>query len=173
MIKPVPLLLAAMVLVTACTTVRESRMNPMNWFGPSRSRAVQVEEGVNPLIPARRATWTIDGISLNPQEAVYEGLLVLTVTELVVERRPGGAVIRASGIGGKSGIYDPRLIAIEAESDEKTLTFELRALPGMTATVGSEFARSVTAAIILTDQQLGAVRTIRVKGRDNERVTRR
>ncbi|MCH2094546.1 MAG: hypothetical protein MK160_05440 [Rhodobacteraceae bacterium] len=173
MIKPVPLMLAAMVLITACSAVRDSQFNPVNWFGASRSRAVETAEGVNPLIPARRQRVNILGLGSDEPETPYEGLLVITVTELAVERRPGGAVIRASGIGGKSGLYDPRLIRDESESNATTLTFELRALPGMIGTSGGEFARSVTAAVVLTDQQLGSIRTIRVKGRTNERVTRR
>ena len=159
-------ILSALVL-TGCGTVRESRYNPMNWFGRGVAEPVAAEETVNPLIPRRRAS-----IFQASQEAAYDGQPIAEVSQLLVERRPGGAVIRATGVANRQGPYEVRLVRDEAATDEDTLTYVMRAYqqPGP---VGSERSRRVTAAVWLTDNDLLGIRTIRVVGASNAQVSRR
>lgn len=161
------LLLSALVL-TSCGGIRESRLNPFNWFGRSTSEPVAVDGEVNPLIPRRRAV----SIFRRAEDETYRGSLVGEVTELLVERRPGGAVIRATGVTDRQGPFELRLVKVDAESNESVLTYEFRALqvPGPS---GSELSRTYTAALWLTDQDLGTIREIRVKGLRNVRSSRR
>ena len=62
-------------LLSGCATVRESRFNPFNWFGS-------------------------DEESLSPIDVENERRpLVAEITSLVVERTPGGAIVRANSFG--------------------------------------------------------------------------
>ncbi|KUF11609.1 hypothetical protein [Pseudoponticoccus marisrubri] len=160
------LLLSALVL-TSCGTVRDSRLNPMNWFGRSTAQPVATEGEVNPLIPRRRAS-----ILRPQQDDTYRGQLIGDVTELLVERRPGGAVIRATGVADYQGVYDVRLVKVDEESDAGTLTLDFRALQ-LRGPQGRPASRTVTAAVWLTDNELGAIRTIRVKSARTVRTSRR
>ena len=71
------------------------------------------------------------------------------------------------------GGHDVRLVEQE-DGDPATLSFEFLALqpPGGTG-VGSAHTRSVTAARILTEQELFGVHTIRVISKSNVRTVRR
>ena len=160
-----------LVSLAGCGAIRDSRANPFNWFGGERSAPrtqAQVDAAVNPLIPARRAS-----IFRSEQDDAYRGTLVGTVTELSVERAPGGAVIRATGVAVALGAFDPRLVEVETETPD-VLRYELRALqPGSNRGQGTETARSVTVAVGISDQALAPVRVIEVVGAQNERSLRR
>lgn len=164
--RTVILALAASVALAGCSTVRESRFNPFNWFGASRSAPVD-DSDVNALIPQRSS------IFARRAEAAYAGQPITEITELLVEPRPGGAILRATGLADRAGPFDARLTPEEDQTDGQTLTYALRVLqaPGPRS-VGAR-ARMVTVAIPLTTQQLSGVRTIRVLGATNQRVTSR
>ena len=164
--------LASLVLATAlsaCSGARESRLNPFNWFGRSTSVVVAepAESEVNALIPKRRS------IFARSPEPPYAGTLVQEVTALHARQTPGGAVIEATGVCVALGGHDVRLVEQE-DGDPATLSFEFLALqpPGGTG-VGSAHTRSVTAAKILTEQELFGVHTIRVISKSNVRTVRR
>ncbi|WP_300584117.1 hypothetical protein [Marivita sp.] len=169
--KPVTLLILATVMLTGCATISESRLNPFNWFGssePDPAAADVANAKVNPLIPARRAS-----IFRDDGPEVFAGRPIAEVTELLVERRPGGAVIRATGQADRLGPFDVRLIADEAASVDGTLVYDLKALqqPGPRNT--NPRARQVTAGLWITDQSLAGIRTITVRGANNARSVRR
>ena len=90
--KTITLLLAASLVLSACATIRDSRVNPLNWFGQSRSERVERPESTNPLIPRRGGLFSRDN-----REEVYDGRPFEQVTDLTVERVPGGAILRATG----------------------------------------------------------------------------
>lgn len=168
--KPISVLVLSALVLTSCGAVRESRMNPFNWFGRSTPVASGVradQEGYNPLIPTRQ-----ESIFRREKQAVYTGVLVDEISEMFVERRPGGALIRAVGVARYQGPYAVRLVKDEAASTGGTLAYELRA-EQYRGQVGSEASRSVTAAVWVTDQQLATVNSIVVKGRNNARTSRR
>jgi hypothetical protein len=78
---PVTAALIAVTLLASCGTIRESRLNPMNWFGKSR----EVEQ-----------TAVLTEAPQDPRT------LVQTVLSMAVEPFPGGAIIRATGLPGRS-----------------------------------------------------------------------
>ena len=161
--------LAVALVLSGCAAVRASRYNPFNWFGRSSSQPVAAAgEDVNPLIPRRRAS-----IFRDDRPVVYQGRLIGEVSELLVERRPGGAVIRATGVADRMGPWDVRLVKVDEESADGVLTFDMRNLRQPGPAGGSEWARSVTAAVALSDNDLAGIRTIRVKGARNVRTVRR
>jgi len=166
--KTLTLLVVAGLTLSACGSVRDSRLNPVNWFGQSRSESVEREAKTNALIPERRA------LSRKRDEAPAPGPLVQRITALTVDRTAGGAVIRAEGVTAAGGAFDVGMLPIEAGQDDATLSFELRArLPARTTPGAPEAARKVIAATSVTNQQLQGVRSIRVMGLENMRSTRR
>jgi hypothetical protein len=169
MVKPFSVLLLSAVALSGCGGLRDSAVNPMNWFGRSTSApAVQhTDTEVNPLIPARR-----ESIFRSESDDSYQGTDVAEVTELLIERRPGGAIIRATGVAIYQNAFEVRLVKIDAESNESTLTYALRALQPV-GPQGSANARLLTAAEWLTDNELAGIRTIQVKSRGNTRTVRR
>lgn len=160
------LILAA--LLAGCGTVRESRLNPFNWFGRGVSEPVQAADtNFNPLIPRRRAS-----IFRDTRPEAYLGRPVGEVTELLIERRPGGAIIRATGIADTLGPHDVRFVKDEEASDADTLAYSFRAVQ-VRGPAGSARSRTVTAAVFLSDIELRDIRTIRVTGLRNSQVSRR
>lgn len=155
-----PLLVSVLVL-SGCGN---SRLNPFNWFGRSTSEAV--EQSTNPLIPTRSG--------FRRPEATYQGRIVDQITGLVIERAPGGALIRVTGLAATQGSYD---VLIEPENEDElpvkgVLTYTLKArLPARPQ--GPATTREIVAAHFLTNQQLEGVRSIRVLGARNARSVRR
>ncbi|MCC1492700.1 hypothetical protein [Cognatishimia sp. F0-27] len=167
MLKSVVTLVVVGSLVAGCASVRDSRMNPFNWFGNSRSEPVAQDPDVNPLIPQRRA-----GFFQASRPEAYAGTMIEEISELRVERRPGGAIVTATGISALQGPFDVRLVRVDDETTETTLTYEMRRLQ-QRGRAGSPLSRSVTAAVWLTDNELNGINTIRVKGTQNIRNVRR
>jgi hypothetical protein len=168
MVRSVAGLVVAALVLGGCAGVRDSRLNPFNWFGRAEPAPVVASEtGVNPLIPRRRAS-----IFRDDEPEVYAGAPVQRITDLAVERRPGGAIVRATGVAARLGPWEVRMVPTETAGPAGELTFTLRAylqrLP-----FGTEAARTLTAAVFLSDQDLAGVSSIRVLGAENALAVRR
>lgn len=169
--KPVTLLILATLVLTSCSSVRESRFNPGNWFGSSQPdpEAMNVADAeVNPLIPRRRAS-----IFFNNQAEAFAGRPIAEINELLVERRPGGAIIRATGTADRAGPFDVRLIPDIEASTDSTLVLDLKALQSAGPRSVGARARQVTVGQWVTDQELRGIRTITVRSANNARSVRR
>jgi len=165
--KSILSLLTAGLLLSACGSVRDSALNPFNWFGRSRSEPV-AEGPVNPLIPKRR------GVFSRSPEPEYSGALVDTIAELHVERVAGGAIIHVKGIAASQGSHDVRLVEDEDDDKPDTLTYTLKSLRSpYRELVGPPRGREIVAAQSVTDNELAGIRTIRVIGLRNARSTSR
>ncbi|MEO0939812.1 MAG: hypothetical protein AAFY38_16800 [Pseudomonadota bacterium] len=173
MMRPLTLLVISSLALGACG-LRDSRVNPFNWFGNSRAEPVEqtAPEAVNPLIPARS-----NGIfaTARAEAEIYRGTPVAVISALSVERVPGGAIVRATGTDRVQGLYDVRLTPEnDGEAVNGVLSWRLEALrPAGARQGGAEATRRVTAAVALTDQDLRGVSTIRVSGLENARTSRR
>jgi len=150
-------MIVTMLLVTSlagCTRITESRLNPFNWFGSDKSETaaptvVQVQD--------RRP-------------------LVAEITQLVVERTPGGAIIRVTGLPPHQGWFAPELVreTPEGAPANGVLAYSLRAVPPReTVRVSTVQSRELTVAVYLTNLELAQVRVIRVTGARNARSVRR
>lgn len=156
---PVLVLLTATLTLSAC----QSRWNPANWW----DKDVTAEESVNPLIPDQ----TEEGRSFfAAQETVeYRGLPIDKVTTVEVHRVTEGRLIMAVGVSSVHGTSDTRLILPEEGALEGgVLTLNLMGRPPLEPIIGgSNQTREVTTAVVLTEQQMAGVRTIRVKALTN------
>ncbi|MBR9649688.1 hypothetical protein [Thalassovita aquimarina] len=162
--KSLSVLLISAVVLSGCGN---SRLNPKNWFGRSQPAPVANAADVNPLIPARRSR-------LLARDTSYQGQLVGEIRDLTIERVPGGAMARVTGLADRQGPYEVRLMPMnDGQPVGGVLSFELRALGSPRNPVGPEASRLLTAAVFLTDQELAGVREIKVLGARNARSSRR
>lgn len=187
------MLIASIGLAGCGGSLRESRLNPVNWFGSSTSQEVEsgtvttadgrVEE-INPLIgedkqsqlvAANRSSLQKSGIlRRRNKESPYLGTRVDQVTELVVEPTSTGAIVRVSGLSGRQGAFDVRLLPIdEDQPQDGVMTYELLALQPVNTPQGPARTRQLQAAAPLSSAELDEIRTIRVIARRNVRTTRR
>jgi hypothetical protein len=158
---PVLLLLTTTLALSAC----QSRWNPSNWWGKDRESQVQTE--TNALIPEK----TEDGRSFfqSQETAEYRGLPIDKVTSVEVHKVTEGRLIMAVGVSSVHGTSDIRLIVpSEAALEGGVLTLDLMGRPPIEPVVGgSDQSREVTTAVVLTEQEMAGVRTIRVKALTN------
>ncbi|MCG6903970.1 MAG: hypothetical protein LJE68_14945 [Rhodobacter sp.] len=149
------IILALMVVGTLanCSRVAESRLNPFNWFG--RSERTQVVVASNPNADPRK--------------------LVAQIITLRVEKVPGGAIVRATGLPTRQGYYDGELLPVVAENaPEGVLSYEFRISPPLEQTrVSTQQSREVVVALFVSEQSLAGVRQIRVSAASNALVVRR
>lgn len=170
--KTLTVLLVSSLFVTACG-FRDSRVNPLNWFGRAQSVPVAQESAsANPLIPHSTGLFA----RARAADDEYVGRPFEQVTDLTIERVPGGAIIRATGLAARQGIYAVQLTP--ATKDETpvdgVLTYRIEGIrPSRATAVGTKPTREVTAGRQLTDRDLRGVRTIRVEGQLNALVARR
>lgn len=169
------LLLVGAMTLGACST----RLNPFNWFDRGQSEPVQPQQEVeekNPLIPeSERVRLNLFGLR-NDDDAEYPGGPIDQVSGLVIERVPGGAVIRATGVADYQGAFGVRLQPANEDevAEDGVLTYRLEVIrPDRARVGGPERVREVTAARHLTDNQLAGVRTIRVEGLRNAQTSSR
>jgi hypothetical protein len=144
--------LAAGMVVTGCASVRDSRLNPFNWFGRSQEeRAVA------------QAAAVVDGGRVQVDQVIA----------LTVEPASGGAIVRAVGVPETQGWYKAELIREETEAEgEAVFRFVVKKPEGVALT-GTPMSREITAATFLTTFQLESIRTVTVTGARNARSTRR
>lgn len=168
--------LIATLTLSACGTIRDSRVNPFNWFGNARSEPVErdTRAETNPLIPVADR----GGLFRSTRDVVeeYRGVPVDQVSGLVIERVPGGAIVRATGISAFDNPFAVRLSPTtdDFEPVDGVLTFRLEAeRPRRPSRTTSTRVRTVTAGLYLSDRELRDVRVIRVEGERNAQTTSR
>ncbi len=165
-----PLFLCSTLVLAGCgDRLRNSTLNPGNWFGGSRSAPVSASGGpekTNPLIPKRNSV-------LARVTETYAGTAVSEVADFRVERRPGGAVIIATGLADGLGYFDAKLVPDET-SAAGVLSYTLSAVrPEVVTASPTQAARQIIVATAVTDQELKGIRRIVVRAQTNERSVRR
>ncbi len=147
-----PLLIAVLCTALAgCGGLRESRLNPFNWF--KKSQPTELVE-----VPVASA----DGRQL-----------IDAVLTLSVEPIPGGAIVRATGQTPTQGWWSAELVPLPL-NENGVLVYEFRLKPPETVTnVNTPRSREVDVAIYISDFKLEPVREIVVQGATNARVARR
>lgn len=173
MSRSIATLLVVTLLLGACST----RINPFNWFGGSRNEPrPERQVNDNPLIPEERERRGFFNLRAARERAnIYRGEPVDVISNLVIERVPGGAVIRATGLSRYQNVYDVQLTPLdEDQGEDGVLAYRLEAvIPERPIAGGPERLRRISAAQAVTDQDLENIRAIRVAGIENARVSRR
>ncbi|WP_232830644.1 hypothetical protein [Tropicimonas sp. IMCC34011] len=148
--------LAAVTVISGCGTVRESRLNPFNWFGGGQSQTMLVEDGDIAAPVDRRG-------------------LVDQVVEISVDRAPGGAIVSAVGLPPSQGFWAADLVPANAEIDGDAIptggviVLDFRVFPpAEPKPAGTPPSRELTAGLFLTDQTLAGTRQIVVRGARNQ-----
>lgn len=154
------LVLCAGLTVTGCARLAESRLNPLTWFGPSTTVATAPAAGAErrPLVPAGRASVTVDA-----------RVPVDRITALAVDRRPGGGILRATGLAAGPGPFNAQLVRRGVEGGVLVLDFVVERPAGV-AVSGTQ---RVTVATLLDAAELDSVRVIRVRAAEGAREVRR
>lgn len=139
------------VALAGCAGVRQSRLNPFNWFKRSEPRE----------------TIVLPGEKTDPRG------LVETVLSMQVEPIPGGAIVRARGLNPTQGWWDAELVKQDVD-EQGVLVYEFRLLPPIArADVNTQQSREIDVAIYISDIKLQDVREIVVQGATNARSARR
>ncbi len=142
--------LCATLALGACSSVGKSRLNPFNWFG--RSEQVQV--------------------SAPTADAADPRALVAQVTDLTLERMPGGVIVRATGLPPTQGYWQAELVARPIEDGK--ITYDFRVFPPITPQASSTTqSREVIVGAFLSNIKLDRIRQITVQGANNARTTSR
>jgi len=145
------LVLGLAVALAGCGGVRDSKLNPFNWFRKSKPRETIVLPG----------------------EKVDARGLVDTVLTLAVEPIPGGAIVRARGQLPVQGYWQAELVP-KPLTEDGSLVYEFRIFPPPGRTdVNTPQSRQVDVASYISDVKLQNVREIVVQGATNARASRR
>lgn len=148
--------MAAVMVVAGCATVRDSRVNPFNWFSAARPTAGAAVSATG------TATGRTDG-----------RVLVAQVSSLHIERASGGAILRAVGLPATQGWYQARLTpAADSTPDNLVYDFVLAA-PVAVTRAGSPASREIQVATFISEAALEGVRSLTVRGATNGLTTRR
>ncbi|SHE69208.1 hypothetical protein SAMN05444273_102283 [Litoreibacter ascidiaceicola] len=152
MTRTILAILAISLTVSACGRIRDSRVNPFNWFGRDRAETVAV---------------TDEALLRDPRPFVAQ------VVSLKVEPTPEGAIIRAVGLPSLQGYWNAELLEVDRD-DLSTLTYEFRVSPPVTQTRQStQRSREIFVARAVSTNRLNKVRTITVIGQSNRRAVQR
>ncbi len=168
----VTLVTISSLTLAGCSGFRDSRANPANWFGQSRTAPVAVPAGsaANPLIPEQR-----DSIfQRRSDEDTYQGTPIHAVETVVIERSSGGAIVKATGLSLRQGAFDVRLLPEnKGEPVGGVLTYTMRAVQRADTPQGPEQTRRVSAGAFISSQALEETSEIRVLGQTNSAASRR
>ena len=145
--------LTLLIFLASCGGMRDSRLNPLNWFGRDREERVAA----------------VDAVAVDPRGLVNE------VIKLKVDRMPGGAIIHAFGLPETQGHWEAELVPVNDEHPDKgTLVYEFRLLPPLgPKPAGTKRSREVVVGHFVSDQGLVGVRRIQVIAKQNSRTVRR
>jgi hypothetical protein len=156
----------ALSLLSGCASIGTSRLNPLNWFGPSED-VVLNDQGqrvtVLPTLAPKRGYPNFQDTRL----------LVPSIADLTIAKSASGAIVTAVGLVPSLGYFDAELVRVETDNPtELLLDFRLRA-PIKPMAIGTTAQRKITAARTIQNRDLQSIRTITVRSTSGERVIRR
>lgn len=137
--------LCAVLVVTGCARISDSRLNPFNWFGGAQ----------------REKRFEL------PTEAADDRALAPQVLDLSVEPYSGGALVKAVAQTPDQGWWDAELVARPLDADG-VLVYDLRMFPPLIETpVGPNTSRQITVVAAISSVMLDRVTKIVVQGEGN------
>lgn len=142
--------LVALSLLAGCAGLSQSRLNPLNWFGPRQSSVAEfsLERPADP----------------RP--------LIEMIVEMKIEKLPSGALVRATGRAATQGYWQADLVVNDVDEDGN-LVLDFRAIPAeVGAAVSTSQSREITVAVSLRADTFASAKRIVVRGAQNEKSTR-
>ena len=142
--------LLTLSLLAGCSGFSQSRLNPLNWFGPREGMVTEfsIEKPADP----------------RP--------LIEMIVEMKIEKLPTGALVRATGRAATQGYWMADLVVNEVD-ENGNLVIDFRAIPaGEGAAVSTPRSREITAAVSLRADTLASAKRIIVRGAQNEKSAR-
>jgi hypothetical protein len=157
----IPLILVFTAL-SACTTINQSRLNPLNWFGSGDAApVVTADQPLHPLVPAAAQLGETD-----------QRGLISEVTQVRVIRTANGALVQATGRSVAPGAYNAELVQTGRENGRLTFAFRVDRLA-----TGSQIAATQSQEIIavqeLDTNELFGIRQIAVQSASGLKMTSR
>jgi hypothetical protein len=147
-------IVALPLVLAGCGGLAQSPINPLNWFGG--------REAPEPVSPLERPA--------DPRPLIDQ------VTSVTIDRTPGGAIVRATGLPPALGYWNAGLVPVDRDARPDAngvLTLEFRAVPPPAPVPGPTANRSIVAGYFLSNQTLAGVRAITVTARTNSATARR
>ncbi len=142
--------LLALGLLAGCAGLSNSRLNPMNWFGP---RADSVAE-------------------FSLERPADPRPLIEMIVDMTIEKLPSGALVRATGRAATQGYWQADLVVNDVD-EAGNLVIDFRAIPAQAgAAVSTPRSREITAAVSLRADTLASAKRIIVRGGQNEKSAR-
>jgi hypothetical protein len=143
--------LVASVVLAGCGGIRDSRINPFNWFGGDTETRVQ----------------TVDAA------AARDDQLIDQIVSLTVDPTPGGAIVSVIGLPVTQGYWRADLVR-QPSDDPAQLILEFRIKPPLgTTRHGTPPSREVLGGTFLSTQTMNGVRQIVVVAAQNQRAVAR
>lgn len=150
--RTVIVLMAASIALGGCGRVRNSWVNPFNWFGGGATEVAQVA-------PAET-----DAGTPVPTDA---RALIQQVTDVQFDRYQGGVIVRATGLPPSQGWWQAELVARPLDEDG-VLVYDFRVFPPAGVTqANTPRSREITAAASVSNYKLESIRRIVVQGESN------
>lgn len=151
---PILALVVVAVALVGCGNMRQSRLNPRNWFGTSHEE--------RPDLGAISST-------------IDNRALVAQITELAIEPTSSGALLRAEAVMPTAGWWDAELVADNnGRPVQGVLTFRfVAAAPRTPAPDTGVRSRTLVAAHPLSSALLEVTSEVVVTGSANSRRIRR
>ncbi|MDP3340962.1 hypothetical protein [Frigidibacter sp.] len=149
------LVLTLATSLAACATVRDSRVNPFNWFGGAESQPTTV----------------------SAVELVADGRVpVDQVTRMELKQMPGGAILSVAGLPPTQGWWNAELIALDPDEVpvDGVLTYRFVVdKPNRLTRQSTPQSRELTAGRFLSDQTLAGVSRVVVVAARNSMTSSR
>lgn len=137
--------LCAVLIVAGCARVRESRINPFNWFGGAQ----------------RETRFEL------PAEVQDDRLLAPEVLDLSVEPYSAGALVKVVARTPEQGWWEAELVARPID-ENGVLVYDLRMFPPLAESpIGTPTSREITVATSVSAVMLERVTRIVVQGESN------
>ena len=137
-------------------------MNPMNWFNKNREAAVATTpQATEPLVPTRREVIVVDSRELIAQ-----------VVSAEIAQTPSGAILRATGVAPTQGYFNAELVLEGIQNGTATYAFRVER-PARFEIEGTTASRTITAATLLSADDLNGIRSVIVKAAGNTVTARR
>jgi hypothetical protein len=138
--------LIALTMVSGCSRISQSRINPLNWFSPKEAKVI--------LFSTERPA--------DPRP------LIDMIVDAALEPLPSGALVRATGRAARQGYWQADLL-VNSVDEAGNLIIEFRAIPVQGGGTDSPArSREVTAAVSLRADTLASAKRIIIRGAENE-----